>query len=173
MNNGNFYNNNSGYPQQTNAPVANTTARNAEVIGGWTARQNGLEFGKYLEFMIERVATGRGGTFETFTIYKPYVTKSGPNAGKEGKGFSFPFPDGIRTLVDCLNKLIAMYAPEKGMYIFQPMPQGAQYGAPVQPQAPQPQSWGAPVVQVQQQPAQPQYNTGFEGYPDYSNPVRR
>ncbi len=160
------------YPQQTTTGPT-TSNRNAQIIGQWRATDYGLPFGKHLEFIIERIPTARGGTFETFSIFKPYIGKTGPKAGLEGKGFSFPFnATGLRELVDTINKMIAMFGTEKGMFVWQPMPQQVvpvqqQYGAPPQygqqpNYAPQPQ-YSAPP-QPQYAPVPP--HQGFTGYQD-------
>lgn len=149
-------------------------AQQRSIIGHYGARERGLQFGKCLEFEVFSVPTSKGGTFNAFEIFKPWESKK-PEDIQRGttlkRGFNFPFPNGIKELIDMVNTMIQLYAPEKGVYVFHPqaaaapMPPQAGYAPQPQGYAPQgPQPGYAPQQQYGQQPQvqsqpQTQYST--------------
>lgn len=110
-------------------------------VGGFRAEQWGLEPNKFIEYLIADVRTAKGGTFKTIEFYKPYISA----AGEQKKSFSFPFPNGLRELIERINHAQMTYAAEKGIYVFQP------HGMVLQP------------VQQQQAPAYGQPPRGNQG----------
>lgn len=132
------------------------------IVGGWTAQQYGMEYGKHIEYIVERVEFKNGGGSNSVLFYKPYRK----NDGTEGRGFSF-MEGALKELVERINHYMMNYAKNKGVFVFQPManPQPAQqYQAPLAP--PQyPQQVGYPQQQQPMQQQQP-----VPGYPPQYNP---
>lgn len=111
------------------------------IIGGWTAEQNGQAPCSAIEYLVIEMVRPDGQKWKTFEIFKPFIVKTGENVGQKKKSFSFPLNQ-HRQLIDRINHLVMNFGTEKGVYVFQPaasanpgIPQP--YGYPQQPtQAP-------------------------------------
>lgn len=114
-----------GYPAQQNQQRSDRVP-----VGGFTAQQFGLETGKYIEYVIEEVRRNNGARFSVIEFYRPFTNRN----GEQKRGWNFSFPNGLRELVERINHAQMTYAPEKGIYVFQP--QGVQL-APINHQQPQ------------------------------------
>ncbi len=150
-----------------------------EVIGGWTALEHGQETGKAIEYVVFRVRTDRGGTFEQAQFFKPFQMtdrQTGQPTWARGTRFG---ANQLAELVDRINHFNMNYGSKNGVWVFQPAQgQAAGYVAQGPAQAPQGQAVGA-QPQYQQPPTQyagpppqqpthappPQHGQPAPGYP--------
>lgn len=163
------------YNQPTNQ---NPGAYQKRAIGGWTAASNGLQPGKNVEYVVEEITTGKGGTFRSVSFYKPYQSRKPEKAGQWERSFNFRVEDHAE-LVERLNHMLQNFSSIPGRYVFQPIaaqPQYQQQATPMMPNHPinpmgyQPQPQQMPMQQPMQQPMPAQPMTFQNPTPPNFNP---